>query len=115
MRTHLQKPSSGHIQSQQSELPLDQLFEQLLCDNGSSSNSPTSVKTPDGSESSEVEMLNSDSIPNYYPHNGDNISNHNFENAIPAMNSNMMFTAQGTFSDQGLLTLCASSPISANT
>jgi hypothetical protein len=101
----LSTPPLSRNQSQQPELPRDQPPEQLLWDNGSSSNSPTSVRTPDGSESFEVEMLDSDTIPNYYHHNGNSMSTQSPHSAIPAMDSSMLFTAQGTFSDQGLLTL----------
>jgi hypothetical protein len=101
----LSTPPLSRNQSRQPELPQDQPPEQLLWDNGSSSNSPTSVRTPDGSESFEVEMLDSDPIPNYYHHNGNNMSTQSSHSAIPAMDSSMLFTAQGTLSDQGLLTL----------
>jgi hypothetical protein len=101
----LSTPPLSRIQSQQPELPRDQPPEQLLWDNGSSSDSPTSVRTPDGSESFEVEMLDSDAIPNYYHHNVNTMSTQGSHNAIPAMDSSMLFTAQGTFSDQGSLAL----------
>jgi hypothetical protein len=50
-------------------------------------------------------MLDSDTIPNYYHHNGNTMSTQGSHIAIPAMDSSMLFTAQGTFSDQGSLTL----------
>ncbi|KNG49179.1 fungal zn binuclear cluster domain containing protein [Stemphylium lycopersici] len=85
--------------SQQRELPQDP--EHMLWDNGSSSNSPTSVRTPDG-ESFEVEMLDSESMRSYYHHNGNNMSSQASHNAMPPMDSSMMFTDQGTFSDQAV-------------
>jgi hypothetical protein len=102
MRTHPQMPSSSHIQSQH-ELPQDQPPEQLVWDDNESSPS-TSVRTPDSSESLEVDMLHSGPISNY-----------NFNGNMSTQSSHNVFTARGTFSDQGLLNLCASSPISANT
>lgn len=86
--------------SQHAELAQDP--EHMLWDNGSSSTSPTSVRTPDG-ESFEVEMLDSDSMRNYYHHNGNTMSAQASHNALPTMDSSMLFTAQGTFSDQGRL------------
>jgi hypothetical protein len=88
--------------SQQPELLQDP--EHMLWDNGSSSTSPTSVRTPDG-ESFEVEMLDSESMRNYYHQTGNNVASHTPHNALPAMDSNMLFTAHGTFSDQGMSSL----------
>lgn len=87
----------------------EQLPEHMLWDDGSLSNSPTSVKTPDG-ESFEVEMLDSD-VRTFY-HEGMNMSTQVSHNAIPAVDESMMFTSQNTFSDhgtsvQGLLRLTA--------
>jgi hypothetical protein len=83
------------------ELPRDQPPEHLLWDNGSASNSPTSVKTPDG-ESFEVDMLDSDSMRAFYHHNVNTMSSQTSHNAIAAMDSNMFFSPHGTISDQGL-------------
>ena len=58
------------------------------------------MRTPDG-ESFEVDMLDSDSIRNYYNH-GSTMTTQSPHNAIPTMDSGMLFTAQGTLSDQGL-------------
>jgi hypothetical protein len=79
------------------ELPSDH----MLWDNGSLSNSPTSVKTPDG-ESFEVEMLDSDSLRNFYHQSGVNMSTQVSHNAIPAMDTSMFLTPQGTISDHGM-------------
>ncbi|KAF1838316.1 hypothetical protein BDW02DRAFT_14199 [Decorospora gaudefroyi] len=90
-------PLMSRNHSQQPELPRDQPPEHILWENGSSSNSPTSVRTPDG-ESSEVDMLDSDY---YYNHIASTMSTQSAHNAIPAMDSSMLFTAHGTLSDQG--------------
>jgi hypothetical protein len=58
--------------------------------------------TPDGSESSEVEKLDSDIIPDYYPDDGHNMSTQSSNNATDS--SMLFFTAQGN-SYQGSLTL----------
>jgi hypothetical protein len=71
----------------------------MLWDDGSLSNSPTSVRTPND-ESFEVEMLDSD-VRTYYQ-NGVDMSNQGTHHAIPATNQNMLFTPQGTFSDHGM-------------
>jgi hypothetical protein len=85
--------------SQQPELLQDP--EHMLWDNGSSSTSPTSVRTPDG-DSFEVEMLDSESMRNYYHQNGNTMPAQTTPNRLPTMDSSMMFTAQGTFSDQAV-------------
>ena len=74
----------------------------MLWDNGSNSNSPTSVRTPDG-DSFEVEMLDSESIRNYYHQNAVNMSTQVSHNAVPAVDTSMLMTPQGTFSDHGTL------------
>lgn len=76
----------------------------MLWDNGSSSTSPTSVRTPDG-DSFEVEMLDSDSMRNYYHQNGNTVASQTSPTGLPTMDSSMLFTAHGTFSDQGTLPL----------
>jgi hypothetical protein len=78
----------------------NQPFEQMVCDSGSLSNSPTSVRTPDG-ESFEV-TLDSESMRNFYHQNGNAMSTQGSQNAIPATDSSMFFTAHGTFTDQGI-------------
>jgi len=83
------------------ELPRDQPApDQMLWDDGSLSNSPTSVRTPDG-ESFEVEMLDQD-MRTFYQHNGVNMSTQASHNAIPALDTNMFFTPQGTISNHVL-------------
>lgn len=68
------------------------------------SNSPTSVRTPDG-ESFEVEMLDQD-MRTFYQHNGVNMSTQASHNAIPALDTNMFFTPQGTISNHGMSFEC---------
>ncbi|EUC35454.1 hypothetical protein COCCADRAFT_24635 [Bipolaris zeicola 26-R-13] len=85
--------------SQQPELLQDP--EHMLWDNGSSSTSPTSVRTPDG-DSFEVEMLDSDSMRNYYHQNGNTVASQTSPTGLPTMDSSMLFTAHGTFSDQAV-------------
>ncbi|EDU45461.1 hypothetical protein PTRG_02938 [Pyrenophora tritici-repentis Pt-1C-BFP] len=93
-------PPQSRRQSQQPDPSLDQIPEHMLWDNSSSSTSPTSVRTPDG-ESFEVDMLDSDSIRNYYNH-GNTMTTQSPHNAMPTMDSSMLFTAQGTLSDQAV-------------
>jgi hypothetical protein len=93
-------PPLSRNPSRPPEPPRDQP-DQMLWDDGSMSNSPTSVRTPDG-ESFEVEMLDTD-MRNYYQQNGMAMSSQESHNAIPAMDSSMIFTSQGTFSDHGTL------------
>ena len=95
-------PPLSRNPSQPPEPSRDQLPDQMLWDNGSLSNSPTSVRTPDG-DSFEVEMLDTESIRNFYHQNGNTMSTQGSHNAIPAVDSSMFFTAQGTISDQGVL------------
>jgi len=75
--------------------------DHLLWDNGSLSNSPTSVRTPDG-DSFEVEMLDSESIRNFYHQNGANMSTQASHNAVPAVDATMFYTPNGTISDHGM-------------
>jgi hypothetical protein len=91
-------PHSRHA-SRPPEPPRDQLPDHMLWDDGSLSNSPTSVKTPDG-ESFEVEMLDSD-VRNFYSE-GMNMSTQVSHNAIPAVDQSMIFTSQNTFSDHSM-------------
>jgi hypothetical protein len=79
----------------------DHTPDHLLWDNGSLSNSPTSVRTPDG-DSFEVEMLDSESIRNFYHHNGANMATQASHHAVPAVDSSMFFTPNGTISDHGM-------------
>lgn len=73
----------------------------MLWDDGSLSNSPTSVKTPDG-ELFEVEMLDSESMRNFYHQTGVNMSTQVSHNAIPAVDNGMFLTPQGSISDHGM-------------
>tara|TARA_R110002003_G_scaffold97_12_gene7830 strand:+ start:7752 stop:9746 length:1995 start_codon:yes stop_codon:yes gene_type:complete len=92
-------PPLSRNPSRPPEPPRDQPPDHMHWDNGSLSNSPTSVKTPDG-ESFEVEMLDSD-VRNFYHHNGLDMSTQVSHNAIPAVDTTMFLTPQGTISDQG--------------
>ncbi|KAH7391836.1 hypothetical protein BKA66DRAFT_413171 [Pyrenochaeta sp. MPI-SDFR-AT-0127] len=94
-------PPLSRNPSQPPEPSRDQFPEQMLWDNGSASNSPSSVRTPDG-ESFEVEMLDSESMRNFYNQNGNTMSTQTTHNTIPAMDSTMFFTDQAMFSDQVL-------------
>ena len=78
----------------QQPVPLQgQLPEQSFWDNGSFSNSPTSVKTPDD-DSFEVEMLDSD-IGRFYQQDTNVMSTQSPHSNIPAVDSTMYFTDQG--------------------
>jgi hypothetical protein len=94
-------PPLSRNPSRPPEPPRDQPPDHMLWDDGSLSNSPTSVKTPDG-ESFEVEMLDSD-VRSFYQQ-GASMSTQVSHNAIPAVDQSMLFTPQGTFSDHGMLT-----------
>jgi hypothetical protein len=91
-------PPASRNPSQPPEAFRDQP-DQMLWDDGSISNSPTSVRTPDG-ESFEIEMLDT-GVRNYYQQNGMEMSNQEVHNAVPAVDQNMIFTSNGTFSDHG--------------
>lgn len=98
-------PPLSRNPSRPPELPRDQPApDQMLWDDGSMSNSPTSVRTPDG-ESFEVEMLDQD-MRTFYQHNGVNMSTQASHNAIPALDTNMFFTPQGTISNHGMSFEC---------
>jgi hypothetical protein len=94
-------PPLSRQSSRPPEPPRDQPLDHMLLDNGSSSNSPTSVRTPDG-ESFEVEMLDSE-MSNYYHQTSMSMSSQAHHNSIPAVDSNMFLTPQGTISDLGVL------------
>lgn len=68
----------------------------MLYDDGSLSNSPTSVMTPEP-ESIEVEML--DEAHSYYQHNEHIMSTHGSYNTIPAMDSSMMLSTHDMIGD----------------
>lgn len=91
-------PHSRHA-SRPPEPSGEQLPDHMLWDDGSLSDSPTSVRTPDG-ESFEVEMHDSD-IGNFYSE-GMNMSTQSSHNAIPAVDQSMMLTSQNTFSDHSM-------------
>lgn len=78
--------------------------EQMLWDNGSLSDSSTSVRTPDG-ELFEVEMLDNSDVRNFYHQDGNPMSTQSTHQAIPAMDSSMFYNAQGNISDQGMFSV----------
>ncbi|KAF2854828.1 hypothetical protein T440DRAFT_387250 [Plenodomus tracheiphilus IPT5] len=94
-------PPVSRNPSQPPEPPQDQnpLSEQLICDNGSYSNSPTSVMTPDP-ESMEVEMLDGPQM--FYQHNDQIMSTQAAHSAVPAMDTSMFISGQGVISDQAV-------------
>ncbi|KAF2033851.1 hypothetical protein EK21DRAFT_57779 [Setomelanomma holmii] len=93
-------PPLSHNPSRPPELPRDQPPDHMFWDNGSLSDSPTSVRTPDG-ESFEIEMLDSD-VRSFYHQNGVDMSTQVSHNAIPAIDQSMFLTPQGTISDHAL-------------
>lgn len=93
-------PSLSRHPSQQPIPSQEQLPDQTYWDNGSISNSPTSVKTPDN-DSFEVEMLDSE-IGRFYHQDTNIMSTQSSHNNIPAVDSNMFYSSQNVFSDQVL-------------
>lgn len=87
-----QPPESAHEQ---------QPPEQMLWDNGSFSDSPTSVRTPDG-DSFEVEMLDNSDVRDFYHQDGMTMSTQSPHHAIPAIDSSMFYNSQGQISEQGI-------------
>jgi hypothetical protein len=86
-------PLASRNLSQHLELPQDQLPEYMQCEDDSSSTSPTSVRTPDGS-SFEGEMI--DFSPNYHQ-NGNTMSTQSSYHSLPAVDSSMLLSDQGLF------------------
>ncbi|KAL6709708.1 hypothetical protein ACN47E_001136 [Coniothyrium glycines] len=70
----------------------DQQFEQILCDNGSLSDSPTSVRTPDH-DSFEVEMLDAD-MRHFYHQSIPIMSTQAPNSALPATDNGVFFSEQ---------------------
>ncbi|KAL5122022.1 hypothetical protein ACEQ8H_000238 [Pleosporales sp. CAS-2024a] len=96
-------PPLSRTSSRPPELPRDQpVPDQILWDDGSLSNSPTSVRTPDG-ESFEVEMLDTD-LRTFYQTGQQNGSTQVFQNAIPAVDTNFYFNPPATITNQALQT-----------
>ncbi|KAH7401763.1 hypothetical protein DE146DRAFT_440794 [Phaeosphaeria sp. MPI-PUGE-AT-0046c] len=91
-------PYSRHA-SRQPEPSQEQLFDHMSWDDGSSSNSPTSVKTPDG-ESFDADMLDPDQHDIYSE--AMTMSTQVSHNVIPAVDQNIMFTSQNRISDHVL-------------
>ncbi|KAI8935748.1 hypothetical protein NX059_007268 [Plenodomus lindquistii] len=90
------------ISRQPSQLPglsQDHTSEPLLWDNGSFSNSPTSVRTPDP-DSMEVEILNDSQM--FYTHNSQNMSTQANHGALAALDTSMFISNQGVISDQAV-------------
>jgi hypothetical protein len=92
-------PPLSRNTSRPPELPRELPQDHMLWDDGSLSNSPTSVKTPND-ESFEVDMLDAD-VRTYYQ-NGVDMSTQAAHQAIPAMDQSMFFSPQGTISDHGM-------------
>lgn len=92
-------PPSSRNPSQPPEPVHDHLHQPdyMLYDNGSPSNSPTSVRTPDN-DSFEVEMLDSE-MRTFYQ-NGGAMSTQGASNGLQAMDSSMFFN-QNFISNQG--------------
>lgn len=95
-------PPLSRNPSQPPEPPRDQILEQMLWDNGTPSNSPSSIRTPDG-ETFEVEMLDSESMSNFYHQDGNTMSTQSAHDAIPALDSTMFFAGPAPFSNHGML------------
>ncbi len=93
-------PTSSRNHSQPPDPPRDHPPDQLLWDSGSLSNSPTSVRTPD-CDSFEIDMLDSESMRNFYHQTENTMSTQSPHSAIPALDSSMFFSTHGTISDQG--------------
>jgi hypothetical protein len=85
-------PLSRHP-SQQPVPTQEQVPDQVYWDNGSFSNSPTSVRTPDN-----VEMLDNPDMRSFYQQESNVMSTQASNNNVPAVDSNMFFSDQGMFS-----------------
>lgn len=69
---------------------------------GSASNSPTSVRTPDN-DSFEDLMLDSHSLRDFYQGSGGTMATQVSQASVTAVDDNNMFlTAQGTISNRGM-------------
>ena len=86
-------PPLSRNHSQQPIPSTEQLPEQSFYENGSFSNSPTSVRTPDN-DSFEVEMLDSD-IGRFYQQDPNMMSTQGPQNNISAVDSAMYLSDQG--------------------
>lgn len=86
-------PPLSRNPSQQPVPSQEQLPDQTFWDNGSFSNSPTSVRTPDN-DSFEVEMSDSD-IGRFYLQDTGMTSTQTSHNNILAVDSTMFFSDQG--------------------
>ncbi|KAF3005872.1 hypothetical protein E8E13_009158 [Curvularia kusanoi] len=85
-------PPLSRNHSHQPIPPQDQLPEQSFYDNGSFSNSPTSVRTPDN-DSFEVEMLDSD-IGRFYQQDSTIMPTQSSQNHVAAVDSSQFFSDQ---------------------
>lgn len=90
----LTTPPHSRNPSQPPESIHEQPPEQMLYDNGSVSNSPTSVKTPDG-DSFEVEMLDVE-MRNFYDQNFHAMSTQAPNHTVPVTDHGMYFSNEGT-------------------
>lgn len=94
-------PLSRNTSRPPEQLPRDQPApDHMLWDEGSLSNSPTSVRTPDG-ESFEVEMLDTD-MHTFYHQNAAGMTTQASHSAIPAVDPSMFFAPNGTISNHGM-------------
>lgn len=85
-------PHSRHV-SQPPEASYEQNYEHMLCDNGSLSTSPTSIRTPDG-EYSEVDMREPD-LHFFQQHNMNPIATQGPNSTILANDQDMFLSNQG--------------------
>jgi hypothetical protein len=76
--------------------------EQMVYDDafGNYSDSPTSVRTPDDSNF-EVDMLDSQSMRDFYHTQNEGMTTQVSESALPALETNMFLTGPGPFPDHG--------------
>jgi hypothetical protein len=91
-------PPLSRVPSQQPVPSQEQLPDQIYWDNGSFSNSPTSVKTPDN-DSFEVEMLDNPDMRSFYQQDSNTMSTQVAHNNVQAVDSNMFFSDQGMFGE----------------
>lgn len=89
-------PPLSRNPSQQPVPTQEQVPDRVYWDNGSFSNSPTSVRTPDN-DSFEVDMLDNPDMRSFYQQESSIMSTQASHNNVPAVDSNMFFSDQGIF------------------
>jgi hypothetical protein len=87
-------PPLSRNPSQQPLPAKEQVPDQVYWDNGSFSNSPTSVRTPDN-DSFEVEMLDNPDMRSFYQQDSNIMSTQASHNNVQAVDSTMFFSDQG--------------------